>query len=149
MAVESHFSLQVCKKRVSSILLKMKNGRDIIHFNADASKTELLFRIIHSVNQLSIYGAVSNWCEQFGLTEKKGQEKLKESVTKGVLSNVNSQEVRLLGSSPRPASANSKQENVHDFESLDEIIQFTRVCKDAWACSTQANFDLGQRPSST
>ena len=38
--------------------------------------TELLFRIIHSVNQLSIHGAVSNWCEQFGLTEEeKGQEK--------------------------------------------------------------------------
>ena len=31
----------------------------------------LFFRIIHSVKQLSIYGAVSNWCEQFGLTEEE------------------------------------------------------------------------------
>ena len=55
-----------------------KNNRDTIHFNADASNTELLFRIIHSVNQLSIYGAVSNWCEQFGLTEEeKGQKNRK------------------------------------------------------------------------
>ena len=46
-----------------------KNGRDR-HFNADASNTELLFRIIHSVNQLSTCGAVSNWCEQFGWTRK-------------------------------------------------------------------------------
>ena len=70
-------------------ILKKKSNRDTIHFNADASTTELLFRIIHSVNQLSIYGAVSNWCEQFGLTEEeKGQEKQKESLTKGVLTSV-------------------------------------------------------------
>ena len=57
-------------------ILKKKNGRDTIHFNADASNTELLFRIIHSVNQLSVCGAFSNWCEQFGLTEEeKEQEK--------------------------------------------------------------------------
>ena len=78
-------------------ILKKKNGRDTIHFSADASNTELLFRIIHSVNQLSIYGAVSTWCEQFGLKEEeKVQEKHKESVTKGVLISVKSQEVKLL-----------------------------------------------------
>ena len=42
-------------------ILKKKNGRDTIHFNADASNRELLFRIIHSVNQLSIYGAATKW----------------------------------------------------------------------------------------
>ena len=54
-----------------------KNNRDTIHFNADASNTELLFPIIHSVNQLSTYGAVSNWCEQFGLAveEKDKQDR--------------------------------------------------------------------------
>ena len=56
--------------------LNKKNNRDTIHFNADTSNTELLFRIIHSVNQLSFYGTVSNWCEQFGLTEEeKGTKK--------------------------------------------------------------------------
>ena len=54
---------------LSRVILKKKNNRATRHFNADASNTELLFRIIHSVNQLSICGAVSNWCEQFGLTE--------------------------------------------------------------------------------
>ena len=49
-----------------------------MHFNADASNTELLFRIIHSVNQFSIHGAVTIWCKQFGLTEEeKGQKKTK------------------------------------------------------------------------
>ena len=46
-------------------ILKKKNTRDTKHFNADASNTELLFRIFHSVNQLIIYGAVS------GLTEEE------------------------------------------------------------------------------
>ena len=35
-----------------------------------------LFRSIGSLSQLSIYGAVSNCCEQFGVTEdEKGQER--------------------------------------------------------------------------
>ena len=47
-------------------ILKRKNNRDTIHFNADASNTELLVRTTLSANQLSIYGAVSSWCEEFG-----------------------------------------------------------------------------------
>ena len=34
--------------------LKRKSNRDTIHFNADAANTELLFRTIHSANQLSV-----------------------------------------------------------------------------------------------
>ena len=57
-------------------IMKKKHNRDTIHFNADASNTELLFRIVHSVNQLRIYGAVSNWCEQFRLDRgRKGKRK--------------------------------------------------------------------------
>ena len=57
--------------------LKKKNNRDTIHFNADASNTELFLRITYSVNQLSFYGAVSNKCEPFDLTEEeKEQERL-------------------------------------------------------------------------
>ena len=52
-------------------ILKRKNDRDTIFFNADASNTELLYRTIHSANQLSIYGAVSNWCEEFGLNSNE------------------------------------------------------------------------------
>ena len=53
-------------------ILKKKN-RDTIPFNADASNTELWFRIVHSVIQLSIYGPVSNWCKPFGLTEEESE----------------------------------------------------------------------------
>ena len=97
-------------------------GKATIHFNADASNTEILFRIIHSVNQLSIYGVVSNWCWQFGLrADEKGQEKILEKgepVNKEVLKSVNSQDVNSSVSSPRLASGNRLRENIQDFESL-------------------------------
>ena len=67
-----------------------------------------------------------------GLTEEeKGREKQKESVTKGVLTSVKSQEVKLLVSSPRQVSGNSLWEIIQDFESLSETVRFTRVCEDA------------------
>ena len=47
-------------------ILNSKQNRNTIHVNSDSSNTELLFRIIHSANQLSIYGAVSDWCEECG-----------------------------------------------------------------------------------
>ena len=93
---------------VSRGILKQKNGRDTIHF----------------------CGALSNWCEQVGLTEEeKGQEKQKGAVTKGVPTSVKSQEVKLWVSSPRLASGNSLLGNIQDFESLSETIRFTRVCE--------------------
>ena len=48
-------------------ILTRKNDINTIHFNADATNTEFLCRTIHSANQFSIYGAVSSWCEEFGL----------------------------------------------------------------------------------
>ena len=60
-------------------ILRMLKGKETIHFNADASNTQLLFRTIRSVNKLCIYGAVSHWCEQFGLiADEKGQERILE-----------------------------------------------------------------------
>ena len=110
-------------------ILKEKNGRDNTNFNADASITELLFGIIHSANQLSVHGAVTNWCEQFGFTEgEKTQEKQKESVTKGVLTSVESQELKLLVSSKTGIWKQFARKN-QDFESLTETIRFTRVCE--------------------
>ena len=44
-------------------IVKRKGGRCTNHFNADFSNTVLLFRTIHSANQLSIHGAVAIWCE--------------------------------------------------------------------------------------
>ena len=46
--------------------LKSKgHGKLSIHFAADELTIETIFRIIISVNQLSIYGAVAAFCEEF------------------------------------------------------------------------------------
>ena len=65
-------------------ILKRKKVKETMHFNGDSTNTELLFQTIHSVSQLSIYGAEANWCQQFGLTgEEKGRANL--SVDKRML----------------------------------------------------------------
>ena len=46
--------------------LKSKGGGQLsIHFCADGDTIETVFRTIISVNQLSIYGAVSDLCEEY------------------------------------------------------------------------------------
>ena len=51
---------------LSRCILKRKgHGKLSIHFTADYSTIETIFRIIVSANQLSLYGAVANMCEEF------------------------------------------------------------------------------------
>ena len=46
-------------------VLKSKGGGKLsVHFCADGETVETVFRLIISVNQLSIYGAVSDLCEE-------------------------------------------------------------------------------------
>ena len=46
-------------------------SRGILNFNGDSMNTELVFQTIHSVNRLSVYGAVAKGCHQFCLTEEE------------------------------------------------------------------------------
>ena len=60
-------------------ILTRRGGRCTIHFSADSLNTELLFRTIHSANQLSIHGAESSWCEELaqwilGQNESTGEK---------------------------------------------------------------------------
>ena len=51
---------------LSRCILKSKgHGKLSIHFTADYPTNETVFRIIISANQLSIYGAVATFCEEF------------------------------------------------------------------------------------
>ena len=51
---------------LSRCKLKSKgHGKLSIHFTADYPTIETVFRIIVSVNQVSLYGAVANMCEEF------------------------------------------------------------------------------------
>ena len=55
--------------------LKSKgHGKLSIHFTADYSTIETIFRIIVSANQLSLYGAVANMCEEFETHQERSEE---------------------------------------------------------------------------
>ena len=55
--------------------LKSKgHGKLSIHFVADQETIEIIFRIIVSAHQLSLYGAVANMCEECeSLQDRSGQ----------------------------------------------------------------------------
>ena len=50
------------------------HGKLSIHYCADQATIETIFRIIVSANQLSLYGAVTNMCEEYeSLHDRSGQ----------------------------------------------------------------------------
>ena len=115
-------------------ILQKKNNWGTIHFNADASNTELLFRIIYSVNQLIFTEQFRIGVNNFGLTEEEKRDKKNRKKNRGQKcidkSEITSSETFGIFS-PRLVSWNSLRENIQDFESLSETIRFTRVCEGA------------------
>ena len=111
-------------------ILKQKKGRTSIHFNGDSMSTELLFQTVHSVNQLTVYGAVANWCYQFALTEEeKGQVGI--IVENKMLSMVEPDEVEMLVSPPTQTPGNRMQGGALSFQTLENKIQLTQLCEKA------------------
>ena len=49
--------------------VKKRRTNKCIHLTAETSNVELLFQLIHSANQLSIYGAAAIWSGQHGPKE--------------------------------------------------------------------------------
>ena len=45
-------------------LKSQRGGKLSIHYNGDLSTAELLSRTIVSVSQLSVHGAISDWCDE-------------------------------------------------------------------------------------
>ena len=53
-------------------MLKSKGGGKLsIHFCADGDTIETVFRTIISVNQLSVYGAVSDLCDEYRICQAR------------------------------------------------------------------------------
>ena len=54
--------------------LKSKGGGKLsVHFCANGGTIETVFRTIISVNQLSIYGAVSNFCDEYSTCQARAE----------------------------------------------------------------------------
>ena len=63
-------------------VLQSKGGAKLnIHFCADGETIETFFRIIVSVNQLSLYGAVAEMCEEYEtLHDRTGQTRCARTI---------------------------------------------------------------------
>ena len=64
-AESGHPTLRATTPLSRGILKNKGHGKLSIHFTADYPTIDTIFRIIISVNQLSIYGAVAVTCEEF------------------------------------------------------------------------------------
>ena len=100
-------------------VLKRKKNKNVIHFTAESSDVELLFRIIHSAHQLSVNGAVSSW---IGQPSPAGAEPTsRETVDEETTKSVNPEQVNSLVDSARSwyASGNRAQDDLHDIQLMD------------------------------
>ena len=121
-------------------ILKSKgHGKLSIHFAADEYTIETIFRIIISVNQLSIYGAVAAICEEFEAHQDGSGEPdvlmgqsivLGEIKTEGPLQNENPLNHQILW-----------QQYIERIESLSPESKVSRFCKEA---GFMRNVEVGQ-----
>ena len=68
------------------------------------TNSEWLFKTTFSANQLSIYGAVADWCHRFGSKENEqagNPSAHEENVNQGLMNSVKADEVNSLVSTPR------------------------------------------------
>ena len=57
-------------------IMRRRKNKDSIHDYGESFNVDLLYRIMHSANQLCVYVAVTNWRETLGRTESEKREKL-------------------------------------------------------------------------
>ena len=71
MGQQTGLPIFISTSALSRGILKQRRGKSTIHFNGDTVNTELLFETVHSVTQINVYAAVTDWCYQFGLTNEE------------------------------------------------------------------------------
>ena len=105
------------------------HGKLSIHYCADQATIETIFRIIVSANQLSLYGAVANMCEEYeSLHDRSGQpdKVMGQSI---VLSEIKT-EVPLENSDPAYQNF-VLQQYEERIEKLSQQDKVSKICMDA------------------
>ena len=80
-------------------VLKKKNNRDTIHYSGEYCNIDLLYRTIHSANQLCIYGAVTKWCGTN--SEESGQSRLESARKTSPETQIKQEDLKSLVHIPR------------------------------------------------
>ena len=110
--------------------MRKKKHKDTIHYNAESSNVELLYRNIHSPNQLCVYGAVTNWCETLGRTESE-KKKTGHDLNRRLLKEqkINTEEISSLVKIPRTplASGSRMRRKLQSFELLSARSQLKHI----------------------
>ena len=121
---------------------KSKGGGKLsIHFCADGDTIETVFRTIISVNQLSIYGAVSDVCEEYGICQTSTERPVLAEQSDPLFAPAN-----LLIMTPRPSIGILAQDNLlqkykERVERLPQQDRVFKICTDAGFLKT---VDVGQ-----
>ena len=107
--------------------LKNKGGGKLsIHFCADQGTIETVFRTIISVNQLSIYGAVSDFCDEYRACQARTVRPVLAGQSDPLFVST-----RLLITTPTPSTEVLAQENLLQKyrERVERLSQQRRVIK--------------------
>ena len=95
-----------------------------IHSNGNSVNTKLLSPTVHSVNQINVYAADTDWCYQFGWTNE--EKRLAIPVDNGIMTMVEPEELELLVSVPTQAPGNGMQGSVLSFRTWEKRIHMTQ-----------------------
>ena len=89
-------------------MLKCKGcGKLSIHFCADGETFETVFRTISCINQLSIYGAVSDLCEEYRICQARAVRLVLAEQSAPLF-----EPASLLMTTPTPSTEDPAQENL-------------------------------------
>ena len=111
------------------ILKSKERGKLSIHFAADEHTIDTIFRIILSVNQLSIYGAVAALCEEFE-SHQDGSGELEILMGQSIVLGEIKAEVPSQNENPMNHQI-LRQQYIERIESLSPESEVSRFCKEA------------------
>ena len=107
--------------------LKRKGGgKKTIHYNGSEETVELILRTVISVSQLSIYGAVADWCNE--LDPNYAESEIFESL---VIPTESANAIATSQSSTSSAQGNLLQDYFEKFAELLGDQKLSKLCRDA------------------
>ena len=111
--------------------LKSKGGGKLsIHFCADGDTIETVFRTIISDDQLCIYGAVSELCEEYSICQSETGRRVVTEQSDPFFAPADLLIMTLTSSVEIPAQENLLQKYKERVDSLSQPDQFIKVCID-------------------
>ena len=101
--------------------LKQRKGKCTIHFNGDFRNTELKVQTLESVNQVSIYAAVTNWSCKVAFKKAEKHIMLKSSPNQASTGKPDDAERRKIQSIGKEGSHDPQLVNSSEFDQMEKM----------------------------